>query len=90
MTFEVEKDNAHPRGRSNATVTNEQGDYHHKGKCVIGASSSGVAGMSTMHVNTVEVITQNGRYILVYLYVMVNKNIRALLKYCGFTLKGGV
>jgi hypothetical protein len=74
MTFEVEKDDAHPRGRSNATVIDEQGDYHHKGKGVIGASSSGVAGMSTMLVNTVEVVTQNGMYILVYFYVVI-KNI---------------
>jgi hypothetical protein len=75
MTFKVEKDDAHPRGRLNATVTDKQGDYHHKGKSVIGASSSGVDGMSTIPVNTVEVVTQNGRYILMYFYVMVNKNI---------------
>jgi hypothetical protein len=75
MTFEVEEDDAHPRGRLNATVTDEQDDYHHKGNSVIEASSSGVAGMSTMPINTVEVVTQNGRYILMYFYVMVNKNI---------------
>lgn len=44
MAFEVEEDDAHPRGRSNATVTHEQSDCHHKGKGVIGASSSDVAG----------------------------------------------
>ena len=75
MTFKVEEDDAHPRGRLNATVTDKQGDYHHKGKSVIGASSSDVAGMSTMPENTVEVVTQNGRYMLVYFYVMVNKKI---------------
>lgn len=36
MTFEVEEDDAHPIGRSNATVTDEQGDCHRKGKGVIG------------------------------------------------------
>ncbi|XP_035823134.1 uncharacterized protein [Zea mays] len=61
MAFEVEEDDAHPRGRSNATVIDEQGDCHRKGKSVIGASSSDVAGMSTMPENTVEVVTQNGR-----------------------------
>jgi hypothetical protein len=97
MAFEVEEDDAHPRGRSNATVTDEQGDCHHKGKSVIGSSSSGFAGMSTTHVNTIEVVTQNGRYMLVYFYVMVNKKYhfllygtRALLKYCCLTLHGGV
>ena len=66
MTFEVEEDDAHPKWRSNASVTDEQGDCHRKGKCAIGGASSGVAGMSTMTENTVEVVTQNGRYILVY------------------------
>ena len=32
MTFEVEEDDAHPIGHSNATVTDEQGDCHRKGK----------------------------------------------------------
>lgn len=61
MAFEVEEDDAHPRGRSNVTVTDEQGDCHRKGKGVIGASSSDVTGMSTMPENTVEVVTQNDR-----------------------------
>jgi DNA integrity scanning protein DisA with diadenylate cyclase activity len=74
MAFEVEEDDAHPRGRSNATVTDEQGDCHRKGKRVTRRASSDVAGMSTMPENTVEVVTQNGRYILVYFYMMVNKN----------------
>jgi hypothetical protein len=96
MAFEVEEDDAHPRRRSNGTVTDEQGDCHRKGKGVIGTSSSDVAGTSTMPENTVEVVTQNGRYMLVYFYVMVNKNhclwyyTRVLLKYCGLTLQGGV
>ncbi|PWZ08530.1 hypothetical protein Zm00014a_022984 [Zea mays] len=61
MAFEVEEDDAHPRRRSNATVTDEQDDCHRKGKGVIGASSSDVAGTSTMPENSVEVVTQNGR-----------------------------
>jgi hypothetical protein len=32
MAFEVEEDDAYPRGHSNAIVTDEQGDCHHKGK----------------------------------------------------------
>ncbi|AQK40726.1 hypothetical protein ZEAMMB73_Zm00001d024167 [Zea mays] len=61
MAFEVEEDDAHLRGRSNATVTDEQGDCHRKGKRVTRRASSDVAGMSTMPENTVEVVTQNGR-----------------------------
>jgi hypothetical protein len=53
MVFEVEEDDAHSRGRSNANVTDEQGDCHRKGKGVIGASSSNVDGVSTMPENTV-------------------------------------
>jgi hypothetical protein len=93
MAFEVEEDDAYPRGRSNATGIDEQGDYHCKGKGVIGASSSDVACMSTMLENTVEAVTQNGRYMLVCFYMMVNKKYHclwydtsALLKYCGLTL----
>lgn len=63
MVFEVEEDDAHPRGRSNAIVTDEQGDCHRKGKRVIGGASSGVDGMSTMTENTVEMVTQNGRHV---------------------------
>jgi hypothetical protein len=75
MAFEVEEDDAHHRGRSNATVTDEQGDCHRKGERVIRGASSGVVGMSTMPENTVEVVTQNDRYILVYFYMMVKKKL---------------
>jgi hypothetical protein len=60
MAFEVEKDDAHPRGRSNANVTDEQGDCHRKGKHVIGGASSSVASMSTMPENTIQVVTLLG------------------------------
>lgn len=87
MAFEVEEDDAHLRGRSNATVTDEQGDCHRKGERVIRGSSSGVVGMSTMPENTVEVVTQNGRYMLMYFYVMVNKKSLFMVLYsCTFKI----